>query len=417
VTPPETVRRTDPYLIAPSIGYQQAFDPAAAAALEEGWRELVRGGSPAAALTVAQQYARRDGAGAPAAVLAAQSDYLEGLCERAIGRLEAVVQDLPSYTAAQLMLGRCAEEVVDLPLAASAYSAISAVDTLAGARLAAIGPAARDAAVIEIRTSIASGRRDDAKRALTVMQSWAPADEGTLEAVKDLAAELGDGLLELQVVRALVQGGRGDRWLVERQAALEMEIGDAGAGLKILEDLRRQHPEDREISEQLERARFAWRLTMLPEPARELVENPELDRGQLAALFYWVFPGVRYGRPKEAVIANDVLDHEHRTEIVRVVNLGIMEIDPNLHAFRPDEPAERLDALRGLLRVLDDSGQENQCFEGATVASALTLESICSLVARCGLVPEPGDCLPKATLSGAAAMALARNAALNMEQE
>ncbi|MCZ6726437.1 MAG: hypothetical protein O7A98_03675, partial [Acidobacteria bacterium] len=256
-----------------------------------------------------------------------------------------------------------------------------------------------------------------ARAGLTDLKDWAPGDAESLIAVSELAAALGDRRLELEFIRALVGKAVPERAVLERQAQLELDVGNAGAGLAILEQLQLQHPEEPGIGASLERARFDWRLTMLPDSAQGLAASPELDRGQLAALLYWVFPRVRHSRPAKAIIASDVLDHPYRTEIVRVVNLGIMAIDPNLHAFRPHDAAQRADALLGLLRVLERSRGALDCFGGSAVDADLSLESTCELAARCQLLDEPADCLPRATLPGSTAMNMARNATRQLEQE
>ncbi len=392
------------------------LEPASAEALEAAFRAFIRGGEPGAALAAALELQQTADAVDPATVLAAQAQFAAGSCAGAIEALAPLAQRSPSYVAAQLLLGHCREELGDLPGAALAYSEVAQLASYAAARSAVIGPQAREVAVERIRALAAAGDLDAARNVLAQLRLWAPRDVETLAVVSDLAAAVGDGGLELEAVRALVQNGALGRALLERQAALELELGDTGVGLRILEDLARQFPGDPDLADSLGSARFAWRLTMLPEPARGLGKSPELTRGQLAALLYWVFPGVRYTRPANAIIANDILDHAHRSEIVRVVNLGVMEVDPNLHAFRPDAAALRVDALRGLLRLLERGGA-GDCLGGTSLGPGLSIESACHLAARCGLLAEPGDCLPEAALSGPSAMHFARAASRSLEQD
>lgn len=389
--------------------------PASAEALEIAFRDFIRGGEAGSALAAALELQQRSDAVDPATVLAAQAQFAAGSCGAVVDSLAPLVERSPRYVAAQLLLGHCREELGDLPGAALAYSEVADGATYAAARVAVLGPQAREAAVERIRAWAAGGEKDAARAALIELQRWAPRDVETLAVVSGLASALGDGRLELEAVRALVQNDAVDRALLERQATLELELGDSGVGLRILEELSREFPGDAALAENLGRARFAWRLTMLPEPARGLGKSPELNRGQLAALLYWVFPGVRYTRPAEATIANDILDHIHRTEIVRVVNLGIMEVDPNLHSFSPDVAATRADALRGLLRLLRRSGGR-ECLDGTSLGAGLSIESACHLATRCGLLVEPGDCLPQAGLSGSTAMSFARVASRLLEK-
>jgi tetratricopeptide (TPR) repeat protein len=406
----------DPFLVAPTTGYGIAIPSASASALERGYLALVRGTGADEALAVALALEGDPIAGPPAVVLAAQANQSLGRCSLSIERLDEIAERHPDYVAALLILGRCREQLGDLPGAATAYQRIASGDNLASARLAQIAPAAQAVAVDRIRSWLAAGRLEEARTALQSLRLWAPRDRATLEQISELAEAVDDPRSALALLRELTAAGEGGVALRQRRAALELEFGDAGAGLRILEELAAAQPGDAELGEALERARFAWRLTMLPEQARRLASEPTLDRSQLATLLYWVFPSVRYGRPPaDAVIANDVLDHEHRAEIVRIVNLGIMKIDPNLHAFRPRAQAQRVDALSGLLRVLEQSPESAACLGGATVAADLSLESTCSLATQCGLLADLGDCLPQAPLSGPAAMGLVRSTARRLE--
>ena len=403
----------DPFLVAPTTGYRETLGAEQASALEAAYRSLMRGDHPDSVLQVAMAL-DVEAAGPPAVVLAAQAYYAQGQCGQAMDRLTDVARLNPGFLAADLILGRCREELGDLPGAADAYERASDQSPAASARLAGLAPQARDVAVARIRGWLDNGMDDEARLGIEALERWAPRDTETMSAMRELAERAGDQRLELQMARALTEGG-GERDLLVRRAELELEVGDAGSGLRILEDLVVRYPEDAGVAQGLERARFAWRVSMLPRQAQVLASNPALNRSELATLFYWVFPSVRHGRPSEAIIANDIFDHEHREEIMRIVNLGIMEIDPNLHAFRPDAGARRLDALRGMLRVLSQKGSDQRCLAGTTVDVKTSIESICSLAARCGLLEEAGDCLPLAVLSGPSAMKLARNTTGRLE--
>lgn len=410
--------RGDAFLVAPTSGYTETLALPAAEALEAGYQSLLRGESPEAVLQGAEGWRQGDALVA-ATVLAAQAHYVLGECGLAIGRLVPLVEAQQSYLAADLILGRCQEEVGDLPSAAASYQRAEA-SSAAAARLRDIAPRARDAAVARIEGWLEAGLDDKAQAAIASLQRWAPSDTETLRAVGRLAQRAGDRSLELQTARALTAeaGPEGaDRELLARRAELELEVGDAGSGLRILEELVARHPEETELVAQLDRARFAWRLSLLPGPAREVAAEPELDRGELATLIYWVFPSVRYGRPSQAVIANDILDHDHRSEIMRVANLGIMQVDAGLHAFEPDDEALRVDALRGLLRILVLDGDGDRCLDGTTVDARTSFATICNLAARCGLLAEAGECLPQAVLSGAAAMDMVRRVARRLEAD
>ena len=86
-------------------------------------------------------------------------------------------------------------------------------------------------------------------------------------------------------------------------------------------------------------------------------------------LLYWLVSQVRNSRPTAGRIATDVLDHPHREEIVRVVNLGLMEVDPTQHRFYPGSPVRRGQALRVVLRTLARFGAA-ACARTAAVTAA-----------------------------------------------
>ena len=140
------------------------------------------------------------------------------------------------------------------------------------------------------------------------------------------------------------------------------------------------------------------------------MRQPRLDRGEFAAVLYWLFPQVRYGRSETGTIASDILDHRYRQEIVRVVNLDLVAVDPDLHTYRPDDEQTRAAALLALLRLLETQTPRLSCLGPPGSLAETVDEGVCATAARCGLVPEPGDCLPLAHISGPEAFEMSRGA-------
>jgi hypothetical protein len=214
-----------------------------------------------------------------------------------------------------------------------------------------------------------------------------------------VAAARGDEVGELEAVARLAERFPEREDLAERRGALELEVGDPGAGVEIFQALVEAHPEDRALAERLEAAKFRWRLSLLPERVSRLVQQPELSRGGFAVLLFWLVPEIRYGRPAGARIATDILDHPQREEIARVANLGLMAVDPTLHRFAPEAPVTRLAALEAVLAVLRARpGGASGCAHPGT--SDPGLPAACAAAVRCRLIADPGDCLPNARLSG-----------------
>jgi hypothetical protein len=215
----------------------------------------------------------------------------------------------------------------------------------------------------------------------------------------------GDARAELAAVQELVRRRPDDRQLAERQVDLEFAVGDPTVGLQVIQDLADKNPRDAALAEKLASAKFRWRLSLLPPGVQAVAARPELNRAELAVLLYWLIPEVRYAKPAAGRIATDVLDHPQREEIVRVVNLGLLDVDATLHRFSPGAPARRGTAVASLTRLLARSGQRVDCATGGAQAGARTA---CQAAARCGLIPSEEDCLPGTPLSGADAVEMIR---------
>jgi hypothetical protein len=261
--------------------------------------------------------------------------------------------------------------------------------------------------------SLGRGRLEDAAGQLGRLERWAPDAEATLEASRSLAAARGDRRAELAAVGRLLERFPERRELQVRRAELELAVGDASEGLQILQRLADRNPGDRELREKLEQAKFVWRLTLLPAHVQEVSRSPELTRADFATLVHWLVPRVRTSRAPAGRIAGDILEHPRREEIARIVNLGLMDVDPTLHTFSPERPIRRATAIAALLRAVETLGGPAACLP-RSVADSLgrspTAETVCGAAARCGLLPSEADCLPGATLSGAEALELLRHA-------
>ena len=155
----------------------------------------------------------------------------------------------------------------------------------------------------------------------------------------------------------------------------------------------------------LEAARYRWRLSMLPQAVQDVAARTDLDKADFAVLLYWLVPNVRYARPSAGRIATDVLDHPHQEEIVRVVNLGLMDVDSTLHRFSPSAPLRRGAALRVLVRTLSSFGQGLSCLDPKSQGAQ---GAACAGAAACGLLVEGEECRPGDPLAGADAVELIR---------
>ncbi|TNF71512.1 MAG: hypothetical protein EP299_11670 [Acidobacteria bacterium] len=399
-----------PYLVSPTRGYALAIDAETRRQLDEIHRTLIVEGEPALAHQRAERLLAINPGLHPASVLAAQADFVAKDYNRAIGRMRSIAEEMPEYVAAQLLLGRSSEKTGEIPRAFAAYFAVSDIEPLALKRSDEMRSRAIEIMANRINDSLDQGRLQEASRGVAQLQEWAPEEATTLQLTADVAALMEEPEAELEALRLLVGSYSQDRELVERYAELELEAGDPSLGLRALQSLSAEYPDDTELVDKLALAKFRWRLQLLPEEIRQLAELPALTRSQLASLLYWLFPEVRYGRPAEAKIASDILDDPHREEIVRVINLGLMELDTDLHQFSPDRQARRIEVLSSLTLLLNKHQPPLACMGEAPVTGASSVEFVCQLTARCGLLPSEADCLPSSVVSGATALEMCRRA-------
>lgn len=403
--PAATVRRERVYLLNPLEGYAQTIDPVRAERIGRAFDALVSTGSLARARDTAADLLAIEPRLAPAKVLAAQVDFAEGNHQAVIARLLPVGDAQPNYTASQLLLGRAAELSGDLPLAYAAYRAIAGRSAKAFERTGDLHARALALVGERLQQALRATRDDpahaqdhltEAEHDLALLKSWGPGEVSTLEGARALAQARGDARAELEAVKGLAARRPKDTALLERRADLELAVGDPGTGLKLTQEMADRNPGDARVAAKLRGAKFRWRLSLLPADVRELADKPELTRGDLPVLLYWLVPEVRYAKATAGRIATDILEHPHREEIAHVANLGLMDVDPNLHRFSPAAPLRRGVALRCLARLLAGFGKQVGCVDAAGGAGA----GPCDLAVECGLVASDDACQAGEPLSG-----------------
>jgi tetratricopeptide (TPR) repeat protein len=398
------------YLVDPLEGYAHAGESPLEGELRSAWRQLLEAGDIGGVRQAAAALHASDPEFPPALVLAAQVDLVAGAAGAAgsdravVDRLLPLADAQPNYTACQLLLGRAAEHLDDIALAYASFRAIAARSALALKRAGEMHPRAMEIVANRLHEAVAGARLEEAERHLGLLRSWGPAELATLEGARDLAVAKGDRPAELAAVRQLAQRRPGERALLERRSDLELEVGDPGTGLKIVQDLAARNPSDPSLPPKVERAKFRWRLSQLPRRVQAVAAQPEIDRADLAILLYWLVPEVRNSRPTGGRIATDVLDHPGQEEIVRVVNLELMDVDSTLHRFFPSSPVRLPFALRVVQRVAARFGDSGECGRGAAAAG------VCDFAVLCGLTGAEDDCKASGPLSGGEAVELIRKA-------
>lgn len=390
-----------PYVIDPREGYSRDIEPQLLDRLENAWRDLHEAGDTEGATRAAAEMLEGNPDFLPAQVLAAQVDFAMGENTRVVARLLPVGDALPTYTASQLLTGRAAERLGDLALSYAAYRAVAARSPLALKRAGELHPRAMEIVSHRLDEALRAEKIEEAQKQLSLLLNWGPSETISLEAQRKVALARGDRAAELAAVKEIAARTPGDRLLLERRAELELEVGDPSAGLKIVQDLAARNPRDPDLARRLEAAKFRWRLAQLPKDVQGVASKPELNKGDLSVLLYWLVSQVRNSRPTAGRIATDVLDHPHREEIVRVVNLGLMEVDPTQHRFYPGSPVRRGTALRVVLRTLARFGA-GSCASGGDGGD------VCSQSQGCGLLTSGEGCDATAPLSGAEGVEILR---------
>jgi tetratricopeptide (TPR) repeat protein len=342
-------------------------------------------------------------------VLRAELDLVEGDGAAAFQELEQLPAPVRGRTMVLLLEARAREMAGDTVEAYALFHELASALPEAARRAGGLESKAVVMLRARIGESLARGRTAEAQRSLERLRSWRPRDVETWNAAAAVAAALGDRTSELAALRALATSGTLDDRRIERRAHLELEVGEPDVALDLLERLSARHPGDAEIADDLDRARFDWRLAHAPEAVQSAARSAVLTRAQLARLLYWLVPGVRAGRGGVPRIASDVVGHEAQEEIVRVVNLGLMSVDETLHLFEPDQPARRVEALSSVLRAAALDGGMPECTRVAP-ATGWTREGICAAAHACALVASEADCLPGGQLSGAEAVGWVRRA-------
>lgn len=408
--PPEEL----PYLLPPTEGWEGTLAPDRALQLQELYRDLVERGDRLRVLNEAVALLEREPDFFPARVLESEVRYSSGRYSAVVERLTPVRLAVPGYVAAEVLYGRASEHL-DRPLEAfEAYWSVRQQSRIASRRVEAL----REQTLILLSDSfdqqIVDGLDAQATQTFVLLQRYGPGDARTLAAEQRLSEVAADPMARLILLRQLSAEPGVDPEILRRRAELELEVGDSAAAVRLAEGLAAAQPEDRGLAELLQRAQFQWRLNILPAEVVHLAALPQLSRADYAVLLYWLFPGVRYGQPSEARIATDIIDHPQRQKIVRVINLGLLDVDSTVHRFAPGAPIRRTQALRALLDLVDESAEAGACLEpfGGVPRSR---QRVCEAAQGCYLLATAEECSPETTLSGAEALEMIRRTLANLD--
>lgn len=360
--------------------------PGEALGISEWHRRLLRGESPVELRLEVEREAAAP-VSLAARVLLAELDLVARDAAGARARLAGVGPDGSASPIVGLVAGRAAElegEALDAWLA---YGRVDGRDDLAQRR-ARLAPEARAAAAARLAESLDRGETGRAAPLLAALRELAPDSVETVRAEARFAALRREPGTELSALTRLASllGEATPLSTRLRIGELQVEVGDAPAGLARLEGLAAAHPEDAGARAALMRSRFRFRLSNSPDIVRAAAGRAQLDRADFAVLLYWLVPEVRASRAGTAQIATDILDQPASEEIMRVANLGLLDVDPAMHRFEPNRALRRGEAFLALARVRKVS-------TGHAAAA-------CDFATDMGWIGERAECLAGGPVSG-----------------
>lgn len=403
--PPELA----PYFLDPQADYRMAAASELETRVRQAFGVLRYGGDLESARAAIESLAAEEPGFHPARVLLAQLALIDGDAGRARDLLVPVCAEHPGYLPCQMLLGRAAESLGDPVLAFEAYRRAKDGSSVARERMAALEPRAFEITSEHIQGLIDRGHLEEARGELEELETWAGDEQAVLSLWREWALDEGDVEREMEVLSRLRELDPGEASVPERLADLHLISGDIRSALDLLEELVARHGDDPALAEKLERAKFRWRLQLLPQHVQEIASKSVLSRSDLATLLFWLVPAVRYADVTDPPIATDILDHPRRQEILPVMFLGLVPVDENLHRFSPEEPATRVLSLRALLGLVALDDTKIACLSTLEVRSlGQSADFVCRKSAACRLIPEPADCLAQARISGPDALDLFR---------
>jgi tetratricopeptide (TPR) repeat protein len=210
--------------------------------------------------------------------------------------------------------------------------------------------AVAEAAIARAVASSAEGRKSEAIAMLQKALDVAPELSPVRLELADLLVEAGRRTEALSVLGGAQDA---DRNITIRVASMRLEDGDLdGAEMA----LRRGLPdvsEDPEGAALLARIKENRSFLALPEPLRRIGDASRITRAELAALVVVRVEALQSRKPAgNAGVASDLSRTWARSQVLRAIELGLMDVYPN-HTFQPSGAVRRGELAVVAARVLD----------------------------------------------------------------
>ncbi len=223
-------------------------------------------------------------------------------------------------------------------------------DAALSRRVSEMKLAVAESAIGQAGSLSAEGKKAEAiamlKKALDIAPELSPV---RLE-LADLLVESGQRTEALAVLAAAQEA---DRNITMRIASLRFEDGDLNGAEMALKRGLVNPSEDPEATALLARIGESRLSLSLPEPLRAIGDAPRITRAELAALVVLRVEALNSRKAAGAgEVASDLSRTWARIEIVRAIDLGLMDVYPN-HTFQPAGVVRRGELAVVAARVLD----------------------------------------------------------------
>lgn len=320
--------------------------------LREAWTDVLIGQSARADAAMSKLLASRASL-RPAWVIKGFAALRAGRTSDAETTFAALVKAAPDEAVALVGLAATLRRAGRLDEALPLYLKAQRLRPRDGAlarRSSEVKLAVAEGAIASASSLTAEGRKAEAigmlQKALEVAPELVP-----------VRLELADLLLEAgrrpEALAALAGVEEADRNIALKLATLRFEDGDLDGAESALNRGLRDPSEDEEGAALLVRIRERRAILALPEPLRGIAAAARVTRAELAALVIARIEALRTKRPVAVgAVASDLSRTWARPQIIRAIELGLMDVYPN-HTFQPAGVMRRGELAVVASRVLD----------------------------------------------------------------
>jgi tetratricopeptide (TPR) repeat protein len=344
-----TPQGNDRFIIDPRTGYDLQPSPANAKRFDEAWRAILGGDYTTARKRLEEIRAKEPGY-APMQIAEASIALRQGKTDVARPIVERILAKRPHYVAAEVYRAEIAIAEKRPREAYDFYRDIAShpnAPDIAGERIAelrtmlfdqlynAATAAPDEEAVRLLREALTINPSVNAARILLVQKLVGQHKYD--EARTELEPVLNSGDLD----RAEVQ---------EALAEIDISHNRFEAAIARYERLSKR---DKRYSARFEEIKRQYAEANMPSQFRRAIESEAITRGDLAVLMYWKVASIRFASNMAAPpIAIDIGETPGRDEIVRVMALGIYQVDPITRRVGPFTPVNAGSLSRIVARML-----------------------------------------------------------------